>query len=274
MATDVGAQYRTSIEVRDPAGVLTNPATKVVTVTLPDQTTATPSITSDGTGLFHADFTISQEGLHKIVWSTTGPITSKTDYENGIVFRSVVGLTEAREYLNLSDTSKDGLLRGTLATATELAESITGTLCIRTFTNDHCPGSERSAIRLPHGPLPTAAAVTSVTSVWPGGPSWNTAALNVYPDSGIIEPVDYRGFWLGPWKATYTGGRTVIPQRWVEAVLEIVFDLWAYQRGQLADPLVPDYSDSTEYAARIPPGYEMPARAKAMLRRGSLPGFA
>jgi hypothetical protein len=62
----------------------------------------------------------------------------------------------------------------------------------------------------------------------------------------------------------------------VLAVKVIVADLWATQRGQLDDPLMPTMQQELEFEARVPPGYEMPPQAKALLKRapGAQPGFA
>jgi hypothetical protein len=271
----VGAVYRSTIQVRDDTGALTNPATKIYTVTQPDGSTATPTIVSDGTGLFHADFMGAQEGLHSVSWVTTGPDTARTDYENFIVFRSVVGIGEVRDFLHLNDTSQDDMLRVFMAGATELAESIVGTCVVRTITNEHIPGGMRAAIRLPQGPLPDASAVTSITSVWPNGPTWDSTLLNVYPESGVVEPKDMQGFWFGPWVATYKAGRKIIPLAVVLAVKEIVFDLWATQRMPQADQLEPGLEETSTYEATMPPGYDMPPHAKALLAGvGGMPGFA
>ena len=276
MSTDVGAVYRTTLEVLNASGVPTTPATFVLTVTLPDQTTATPSITTDSAGEFHVDYPMVQEGLHKFGWATTGPITSRVDYENAVAFRSVIGLAEAREYLKLQDDSQDEILRQIMGAATELAESVVGTCVIRTFTSEQIPGYTRSVIRLPHGPLPNNLSVTSITSVWAQGPIWLPAALNVYPNVGTCEPLNMQGFWLGPWLATYTAGRTVIPQRVVLAVKEIIFDLWAPVRGLQSDQQEPGMTETSQYDYQlgIMPGYTMPAHARAMLEAEAMPGFA
>lgn len=274
MTSDVGSLYRSALEVRDTTGVLVAPATKVLTITLPDQTTQTPAVTTDATGLYHVDFQFTQAGLHGFQWTTTGPVTSRTDYENAVVYRSVVGLSELRTFLNLNDTSRDDVLRQIAASATEAAEQIVGTCVIRTITNEHIPGNVRKTIRLPSGPLPDATSVTSVTSVWPNGPTWGVSDLMVYPESGTCEPVNFQGFWYGPWKATYRAGRTIIPQRIILAVCEIVYDLWATQRMVGSDMQYPGLSDTATYETAMPPDYRIPPHARALLEAEAMPGFA
>ena len=177
MSLDVNALYRAEASVYDDTGTLTNPSTKVLTVTAPDQTTSTPSISTTGTGSFYADVSLNQEGLWKFVWSTTGPTTSKTDYESAVAYRSIVSLSEMRTYLHLVDTSQDDLLRGLMSDATQLIEKHVGTCIIRTFTDDLIagpPGVYRNSLRLPHGPCPSSDSVTSISSVFDNGPSWDS----------------------------------------------------------------------------------------------------
>lgn len=274
MTSDVGSLYRSALEVRDTNGVLVAPATKVLTVTLPDQTTQTPAVTTDATGLYHVDFQLTQAGLYAFSWVTTGPVTARTDYENAVNYRSVVGLSELRNFLNLNDTSRDDVLRQMAAAATEAAEHIVGTCVIRTFTDEHIPGYERKTIRLPHGPLPDASSVTSISSVWASGPVWSASDLIVYADSGTVEPANMAGFWFGPWKATYKAGRAIIPQRVILAVCEIVYDLWATQRMVGSDMQYPGLSDTASYETAMPADYRIPPHAKALLEAEAMPGFA
>ena len=278
MAIDVNGTYRSTFKVYDDLGVLVAPSTKVLTVTLPDQTTVTPSITTVVPGSYYGDYVIAQEGLHKFVWTSTGPVTSKTDYENAWLYRSVVGLNEMREYLSQETTTQDELIRELLHSGTEMAEKIAGTCISTVITNRDIPGNTRPSLRLPQGPLISTTANITISSVWPGGPVWThtsgTPTLAVHTRSATVEPLNQLGFYYGPWKATYTAGRTVIPQRIVLAVKMIVFDLFSFHRGNLADPLAPDYDQMAAMTERIPHGYEMPYQAKQLLMRESRAGIA
>lgn len=277
MSTDVGGYYRSVLTVFDDTGMPATPATNVLTVTLPDKSTATPTVVVDSAGVLHADYQFTQEGLHKFVWTTISPTTSRTDYENAVNFRSAVGLGEMRDFLRLSDTSGDDRLRYFMQTATELAENIVGTIVVRTITNEHIPGYSKTMLRLPSGPLPSddPSNVTSITSVWNGGPTWAGTDLFIYAASGTVEPQSMIGFWWGPWKATYTAGRLIVDQSIIMAVKIIVSDLWSNQRGLLNDPLVPGLAESAEYEARIPHNYDMPAYARSLLEGSDAkPGFA
>jgi hypothetical protein len=274
MSVEVGSLYRSTLTVTDSTGALVAPTTKVLTVTLPDQTLATPTVVTDSTGHYHVDYAVTQEGLHKFVWVTTGPQTSRTDFLNANAWRSVVGIDEVREYINYVDTDKDAILRHIMLSATELVESICGVCVQRTFTDERIPGTEKQVIRLPHGPLPNANAVTSITSVWPGGPTWAGDALIVYPDSATVEPSSWMSpFWYGPWKATYVAGRTIISANIQLAVKEIIYDLWAIQRPFGLDSLELGPEETAAYETALS-SYEMPPHAKSLLEKEAMPGFA
>src|ERR1700750_2942846 len=124
MSVEIGAQYRTTLTVKDATGALTDASTQSAVVTLPDQTTASLTVTRDSLGTYHADYTGVQEGLHKIVWTTTGPVTSRTDYVNFAAFRSIVGIDEVRAFIGYTEGDRDSTLRQIMAAATELAEGI------------------------------------------------------------------------------------------------------------------------------------------------------
>src|SRR5258707_822479 len=123
------------------------------------------------TGLLIGDYTGVQAGLHKFSWQTTGPVLSKTDYQNFRAFVSVISLDEAKDWLNVIDPTTDEKIRDLMGTATRAAEKIVGTLVVRDFAGEWINGNYKPVLRLPHGPLPSSSAVTSVTSVSPGGPA-------------------------------------------------------------------------------------------------------
>ena len=273
MACEVGSVYRVTFTVKDDTGALEDPAVKTVTVTLPDQTTATLSIQADDVGTFHADYTIAQEGLHRVSVSTTSPTTARTDYFNANNWRSIIGIDEAKLFINDSDADKDPILRQIMAAATGKAEDIVGVCVPQRFVDERVVGSDRPAIRVPHPPLLNETAVETVTSVWSGGPVWTTDALIHYPDSGVIEPINMIGFWLGPWKVTYTAGRMVIPESIQLAVKEIVYDMWSTQRPYGANDMEPGPEDTAKFEAMMQ-SYKIPPHAEMLLEADEQPGFA
>jgi hypothetical protein len=273
---DVGQSYRAALVVANANGQPVNPDTAGLTITLPDQTIAQPVVTLPPAtqGLLILDYVFTQPGLHAFDWVTTGPVMHKTDYVNARKFRSVVSLAETRDYLAISDTAKDEKIRSFMAGATRLAERIVGTLVIRQFTDEIIPGEFRDVIRLLHGPLPSAASVTSVSSIWNGGPVWQNSDMIVNPAASTLRLQSFLPFWFGPWKATYTGGRQEIPDDVILGVKEIIWDLWATQRGNLTDQQEPGLQEITSFEQGIPAGYRIPPRALELLEGERQPGFA
>ena len=274
-AAEVGESYESSIIVTDENDALTNAVTVVLTITLPDQTTVTPSVTNSSTGHYKVVYTLSQEGLYKFSWVTTIPYTSETDYVPVNAFRSVVGIDDVKTFINFNSTSDEGLLRQIMMSATELIEEEVGVCVIRTFTNERIPGGyEAQVLKLPHGPLVSDTSITSISSVRASGPTWTQANGDfvVYPDSATVELASYMPFYFGPWKGTYTAGRAVISQKIQLAALEICYDMWATQRPYGADSLEPGPDETAKWEMLVNT-YKIPPHAMAMLSGEERPGF-
>jgi len=62
-------------QIKDVNQTLIDATTVVVTVTLPDTTTSTPSVTHDSVGNYHADYTTTQTGTHTYKFVSTGVVT-------------------------------------------------------------------------------------------------------------------------------------------------------------------------------------------------------
>ena len=69
---DLGDVVTVGVTVKDSAGVAADATTVVATVTLPDATTATPTVAHTGTGLYSVAYTPTMAGQHQIRWVATG----------------------------------------------------------------------------------------------------------------------------------------------------------------------------------------------------------
>jgi hypothetical protein len=274
MAIETGQTYRSTLEVRQADGTLITPSTYTYTITLPDQTTAAGSVAVASVGHLTGDYTTVQAGLHRGKWVTTSPGTVKTDWFDVREFRSLLPLDEARDYLGILDTTWDEKIRSLLTGITRLIERRIGTCCIRAISGEFIPGDIRDAIRLPSGPLPTAASVTSIISIWAGGPAWAAADLTVDPDGSMAYPADGTPFTGGPWQATYTAGRRIIPDDVLEGAKEALWDLWATQRGLSADTIEPALDEVAAFETSFPQAWRLPPRVLQMLDGEHTPGFA
>lgn len=270
MSYEVGATYKSICPI---AGA----TSATILVTTPDQEVAPlETITDEGTGELYAYLTFVQEGLHKFTWSDLAmPRHIQSDYVNVTNWRSVLGADEVKTYIGDDDVDTDDpILRQVMAAATELAEGVVGTCVPARHVNERIAGSSQTVLRMPHAPLINTSAIESITSVWPNGPTWTTSQLIVYPDSGTVEVANqWLPFYYGPWSATYTSGRMVIPESIQLAVKEIIFDMWSIQRPYGSASLAPGPDETAKFEQMVM-SYRIPPHAKLLLGQYELPGFA
>jgi hypothetical protein len=234
---DTGQVYHATYTIKNQA---TAPATTTLTITLPDGTSTTPINAAAGQGaasgpdwLIAYDYTTAQPGLHKTAWQTTSPGTAAADYFNVRSFISILSLAEAKLHLSAGPgttwTADDDELRNFLQAVTEAVESKAGACIRRTITQRVADGG--CTIVLNTRPV---ISVTSVTSVWTGGPSWTGASLVLDADAGTVTTqLGAVPFYYGPWDVVHVTGRAVIPERIIHAAKELLRHLWETQRGQL-----------------------------------------
>lgn len=118
---DVGDELLISHEVRDHDGDLVNAATVVLTVTLPDLTTVTPTVTTppERTGVYEATYTLVAPGRHLFEWQTTDPDTASSEALFAVEPGALPTVPEVREYLGSSaDQWTEPELAGALAAET------------------------------------------------------------------------------------------------------------------------------------------------------------
>ena len=161
---DLGDVAALGVTITDAAGAPANATTVVATITLPDGSTSTPSVTNSGTGLYDVSYTPSTSGRHLIRWVATG--TNASAYQDDFTVRdgthlSIVGLDEVKSHLNIpsTNTDLDEELRRFVDAASDLAENYVGCVLGRqTFTDEYYDGNV-DIIRLRN---PRALSITSV----------------------------------------------------------------------------------------------------------------
>jgi len=186
---DTGQVYHATLTLR---GQSIAPSTATLVITLPDGTVVPGTTPGAGTAagpdwVISYDYATTVPGLHKVSWQTTGPGTAAVDYFNVRAFASILSLAEAKLHLSAGPgstwTSDDDELRNFLQAVTEVVEAKVGP-CVRRTTVQRVAGYSAAAIVLNQAPVIT---VTSVTSVWSGGPAWTTPQLIVDGDAGIVS---------------------------------------------------------------------------------------
>ena len=175
MAYDLGDIVGLAISVKDASGTAANATAVTCTITLPDGTTATPSVTNGSTGSYTVDYSPTLVGRHLVRWVATG--TNASAYTDSFEVNDpadlpVISLDEAKSYLNITSTNSDEEIRQFILEATDIAERLTGRqLRRRTVTRTYSspPGAE-----LVLGHIPVA----SVTSISENG-------------TALVEGTDY-----------------------------------------------------------------------------------
>lgn len=227
---DLGDPVPLSVEILDANGNLANAGAVTLTVTLPDGSTSSPSVTNGGTGVYTATFVTTQEGRHTVRWVATGANASAfTDAFDvaGAASQAIVSLDDVKAHLNITSTTNDEELRFAILAASDWVESKIGPVAKRIYTQTvRCGGSP---IALDHAP------VISVTSVTPaGGVALSALSLDADLDAGLIYPAfgySWPTWTYGTVTVVYVAGRTVVPAAVQWATKEYVAWLWDTQRG-------------------------------------------
>jgi len=276
---DLGSQVPLGVTITDSNGNNANATTVVATITLPDGTTVTPSVTNSATGLYDTVYTPSQTGRHLVAWLATG--SNASSYYDEFTVRdytqlSIISLDEAKDHLNiaLTTTNSDNELRRMIDAATSLAQSYTGNILGRvTYTNEIYDGNVDN-IRLHH---PRA---MSITSVYENGVLLTSADYSLeYTGqrlwritTGSLNEPNYYGIWApGSQNITisYVSGFVNPDPAAKQGVLEIVRHLWQTQRGSM-NVISRNQNGDDFYSGAT---YSLPRRAMELLDPISLPGI-
>jgi len=245
---DFGETYQSpNYEVRDLAGVLANAGTVTATVTLPDLTTASPTVNNSSTGVYNFDYLTVQAGRHQVLVSATGGVFGtlvKRWTDEFTVSPAdpsyIVSLADVKLHLNIpaATTTHDEELRRWIGAATGIVENHpdigVGAVMRRTVTGErqrHDYG--RISVWLNQSPV---ISVTTVTPVATGGTAITVPDLDVPPSGEVRYKDGYTRFPAGTYLWTYVIGRVVILDEMTGAALILVKGMWETQRGAAGVP--------------------------------------
>lgn len=212
MILDLGDYAPLSISVYDNTGALANAGAVTCTITLPDGTTTTPSVTNPSTGVYNCDYLPTLAGRYSVRWVATGVNASATTDE--ITVRDpnnvgIVGLDEVKAYLNIdaTDTSDDEELRRFMDDAHAQAENYKGMVFGRRTFVDTFDGYAQTTLRVRN---PNIISVTSITE--------NGVALT----QGTDFYVDFSGQFIYRLRNSSTGAYPIVTSYWLPGVQNIV----------------------------------------------------
>ncbi len=263
---DLGDVAALSVAITDTTGAAANAGAVALTITLPDGTTTTPTVTNPATGSYTAAYTPTQSGRFGVRWVATGvnacaftdafTVMDPTD-------SPVVALSEVKRHLNITSSTSDEELRSFLATAQMAGERYTGRVFgRRTVTATLTGGTSVLAL--------TVLPIVSVTTVVENGVTLTAADFVADLDAGVL----YRAggaVWdvsdRNTITVTYVAGYTNQPATDRQGVLEMVRHLWETQRGSMAT--FPRGGDDYTPGA----GYSIPNRVRELWDLNRVPGF-
>lgn len=265
MPFDLGDTVRLTADCTDAGGVLVTAATTVLTVTLPDGTTATPTVPAPSqAGRYLVDYPTVQAGRHAVRWVFGTPACAYTDAFDvrEAVPPMLFSLRDAKEHLKipLTETDRDDDVRSWTESVTRCVESLVGVCVRRTVVETHrIQPSGVSALALRKTPV---LSLTGVSSVLTRGTGYATDHLDV-DEFGIVTRVD-GGRLVGSLRITYVVGRTVIPANIRDAGKLILQHLWRTKMGGSRGVT----GGGEDYAVTEPIpgfGYAIPNRALQLL---------
>jgi hypothetical protein len=266
----------------DTSGNPQNAATVTVTVTLPDQTTATPTVENTGTGVYTADFTATEAGHHVILWVAQDPAYPGAWADSFEIQESadptLVSLAEAKDILHLTDTtSEDLLLQGFNAAATDVAEHFCGALVTKQYTE--VIRANGRALQLSHAPVrtdlgtvidttyqrngATTNGLVSITPLLSYGFMYDLDQLICDSETGIVRhaagfPFFYTPDYLPQYETIYWAGRAVIPAAAYQGARIVLEHLYMVKRGGTGAQDIAAGEDTTVVPGF---GYAVPNRA-------------
>jgi len=232
MAYDLGDPVALAIAIKDSAGVAANATLVVVTVTAPDGTTTSATVSPTTTGAYSLTYSPATAGRYMYRWLATG--TNASAYTGTFEVDDpadlpVISLDEAKAYLNVTSTTGDEEIRGFILAATDIAERLTSRqLRRRSFVESYSVSGSGFSL--------SAQPVISVTTVVEDGVTLTATDYVIDVRVGVI----YRGTTTSPlyWAAgvdnvvvTYVAGESTPSPTAQLLVKELTRHLWRTQRG-------------------------------------------
>jgi uncharacterized phiE125 gp8 family phage protein len=258
VAYDLGDTVPLGVDVVDEDGAPTTPGAVTLTITLPDDTTATPTPSVPSVGRYEVDYVPAQVGRYVAVWTSTSPSTSFED-----VFDvderpapALCSLADLKRHLNKLDTDDDDELRGHLAAATAAVERHLGEVVAKRSFTDRLYARCRERLLLTRHPVLAVTAIVSAED----DTVWDVDDFLVEP-TGLVSRLQGPVLW-GLVDVTYTAGvRAVAPDRRLAAQI-IAAHLWeTQQRSHLSGG--PTYDEQILTPSGL--GFAIPNRAVELL---------
>jgi hypothetical protein len=264
---DLGDTVRICAVCRDASGAPANASTVSLTVTLPDGTTATPSVTNPPTvtGEYTVDYVPTAAGLHRWRMVTTSPAWAETGafYVGDTLMLGIVSIEETKRHLRKSvdDTADDEDLREFIAAATEVIAEHRGRTVVRTTVVEDLSLGPSLVVQLGTSPVQSLTSVATVD----GATSWDVADLHLNGDFGIVTVLS--GMPLrGLVRFMYVAGPAQIKANYTLAAKYIIEHLWESRLQPGVGPRGP-FGAEGDMLSPTGRGFAIPNRAVELLGR-------
>jgi hypothetical protein len=226
----------------------------VVTVTLPDGTTATPAVSNTGTGVYTATYLTTEVGRHTVAWvcaDPTYPGAGADQFDSwSTASTDVLQFSDAKATISipLANTLYDLEIAEYLAAITSWLEWYCGPIVQQTVIEELRVGGLSVQLSKPPVlglvqwatvPVPLQG-TTATVSMANGGPMFPVMTYGVAypmneltadPVKGIVRNNAGLPFYYGPYYWQYLAGYTVIPYAITYAARVLLRHLWALERG-------------------------------------------
>lgn len=178
---------------------------------------------------------------------------------------AIVNLADLKSFLGISSTDHDVLLTSLGLVASKMVEQYCNRLFVqRAVVETLITEESYRRLILEKTPIDAIGAITR------DGTTVDHAALHINKSAGIIRKTDGSVFGLGTYVVTYSGGRATPPEPIVQAVKELVRDIFNSKDRPVGvtEESVPDVG-SIKYAddvyTRSSNGVNVPGSAAALL---------
>lgn len=272
MSYELGQIATLSFTAHDTAGNPANGTTCTLNIARPDGTTDGPFSPAGAAGVYSYSYLTQVPGRHTYRWSATGTpgpgvgVDAKTDVLDVLASTAVgiFSLDDARAALNIPAgvTTFDAKIMQYVRSITGFVERYCGPVNVRSFTERVYGGG--ISIALSHIPVVLAPMqinqITALTPVLTYGLVYDISVLSVDFRSGMVRHTAGLPFIYGPYDATYSAGRTIVPDELLLGSEAILKHQWEQERGGAAKTGSYGSDDVT-----IMWGFAVPNRALEML---------
>jgi len=276
----------------NPVNAVSGTGAVTCTVTLPDQTTATPTVTNPAVGTYTATGPSGQAGHYLVAWSCTdatypGGLTDAYNV-SGLSEVSILSLAEARRALRISasDTSEDDFIRDFNPAVTNVVEWWCGPVLVQTVVEELRAGGLTVMLSKPpvlnllawtSVPAEFSADTSRVVPVPPSpmfpvmiyGPTYPLAQLHVNKTRSEVRHTAGLPFYYGPYLWMYSAGRPVVPDCILDGSRAILRHLYSMERGGQGGAAI---GQADEETTMTPFGFAVPNRALEMMAPEALAG--